>query len=50
MIQNEPRVGVGAMIMQEGEVLLVLRKKVQKKIAGAYLVEKLNSMKPWKMR
>lgn len=27
MIQNEPRVGVGAMIMQEGEVLLVLRKK-----------------------
>ncbi|WP_331836681.1 MULTISPECIES: hypothetical protein [Erysipelothrix] len=50
MIQNEPRVGVGAMILQEGEVLLVLRKKIQRKIIGVYLVEKLNSMKPWKMR
>lgn len=50
MIQNEPRVGVGAMIMQEGEVLLVLRKKSPEKITGAYLVEKSNYMKPWRTR
>lgn len=31
MIKNEPRVGVGAMILQEGEVLLVLRKKSPEK-------------------